>query len=129
MQHNYSPEWRTAYADVVWKVYTAQSEYVAACRDVEDAAALVAFRGDGATIRYDHKQIVWREGAETQNAAESYDHVASVAYERVHSAHATRSQRLRSAQDAFAADKRPTYQEHADSLDAAHAAMMREIRQ
>jgi hypothetical protein len=65
-----------------WKVYSADGEYVAACKDIEDAAALVAFRGDGAQIRYEHRYIVWREGAEQQPAAESYDYVASMATAR-----------------------------------------------
>lgn len=61
-----------------WKVYTADGEYVAACKDIEDAAALVAFRGLGAQIRYEHRHIVWREGFEQQPAAESYDFVATL---------------------------------------------------
>lgn len=61
-----------------WKVYNPQGEYVAACKHVEDAACLVAFYGDGATIRDGHgiRGIVWHEGKEGQPAAESYDHVA-----------------------------------------------------
>lgn len=67
-----------------FKVYF-QKEYIAACKHVEDAAALVAFRGEGSTIRHGHRvsDVVWTEGSESQPAAESYDHVAEVVYERI----------------------------------------------
>lgn len=59
-----------------WKVYTVTGEYVAACHYAEDAAAIVACRGDGTTIRDGHRKIVWREGAECDTAGNSYDIVA-----------------------------------------------------
>ena len=65
------------------KVYTADGEYVAAVRDAEDAAAIIGIRGDGATIRYDHKWILWTEGLEAQPAGDSYDYVAEVVAERL----------------------------------------------
>lgn len=65
-----------------WKVYSADIEYRAACKYVEDAAALVAMLGDGATIRAGHRRIVWTEGQEAQPAAESYDFVYSVVHKR-----------------------------------------------
>ncbi len=69
-----------------WKVYRAVassgSEYVASCKYAEDAAALVAVLGDGATIRYRHKLIVWTEGEENVSAGDSYDAVATIAHER-----------------------------------------------
>ena len=67
-----------------WKVYDDQQRYVASCKYVEHAAALVDFIGDGATIRDGHqsRHIVWTEGSEDQPAAESWDHVAEVAYQR-----------------------------------------------
>jgi hypothetical protein len=65
-----------------WKVYMGD-EYRAATKHVEEAACLVAFLGDGATIRADHKLVVWREGREDQSAAESYDHVVAVAHQRL----------------------------------------------
>lgn len=55
-----------------WKVFSADGEYVAACKDAKDAAALVALRGDGASVRWQHRYIVWREGAETQPASEAH---------------------------------------------------------
>lgn len=66
-------------ASPAWKVYNSAGEYIAACKHLEDAACLVAFNGDGATIRSGHSRVVWREGAETQSAAESYDHVVEIA--------------------------------------------------
>jgi hypothetical protein len=47
-----------------WKVYTEDGEYVASCKFVEDAAAIVAMRGDGTTIRDGHRRIVWTDGAQ-----------------------------------------------------------------
>lgn len=66
-----------------WKVYNAAKEYRAACKAIEEAAVLVAFLGDGATIRCEHSLVVWTEGAEDQSAGESYDHVAEVASRRL----------------------------------------------
>lgn len=58
-----------------WKIYDADGKYEAACKHGEVAACIVALLGDGATIRHDHKLIVWREGSEEISAAESYDQV------------------------------------------------------
>jgi hypothetical protein len=65
-------------ASLSLKIYSADGEYVASCKYCEDAAALVAMRGDGTTIRYGYSRqnIVWTEGKETQPAGESYDFVA-----------------------------------------------------
>jgi hypothetical protein len=65
-----------------YKVYNRHGEYVAACKHAEDAAALVALYGDGATIKHGHRTIVWCEGAESQPAGKSYDFVAQKVYER-----------------------------------------------
>ena len=70
-------------ASPMWKVYDAEKDYRAACKGVEEAACLVAFLGDGATIRCEHTLIVWTEGQEDQPAAESYDHVAETAQRRL----------------------------------------------
>lgn len=61
-----------------FKIYSADNEYLAACKRPEEAACLVAFLGNGSTIRDGHnaKSTVWHEGHESQSAAESYDHVA-----------------------------------------------------
>lgn len=60
------------------KLFTPEGDYVAACKRGEDAACLVAFLGDGATIRLGHspRAILWHEGKESQGAEESYDFVA-----------------------------------------------------
>lgn len=65
-----------------WKVYR-EGEYVASCKYVEDAAALIAMTGGG-DIRdgYNARKIVWREGHETFSAADSYDGVAQIVHER-----------------------------------------------
>lgn len=69
-----------------YKVYTQRSyvrgEYVAACKYLEDAAALVAFLGAESEIRWGHSVKLWREGHEDQPASESYDHVRNVCLER-----------------------------------------------
>jgi hypothetical protein len=66
-----------------WKVYSADGEYLAACKHVEDAAAIVSLRGDGATIRDGHSRAVWTEGAEQTRAYDSYDLVVLTIRERV----------------------------------------------
>jgi hypothetical protein len=67
-----------------WKVYDADGRYQAACKEVEAAAAMIGFYGDGATIRFDHAKsaIVWTEGREVQPAHQSYDFVAELADQR-----------------------------------------------
>lgn len=65
-----------------WKVYSRDGVYLASFVDAADAACFIAALGTGATLRAGHRHIVWREGAETQPAGESYDHVATVADER-----------------------------------------------
>ena len=66
-----------------FKVYTADGEYIAACKHIEDAAAVVALYNEGATIRWMHSKIVWKEGAENFPASESYDEVARIVTERI----------------------------------------------
>lgn len=68
-----------------FKVFTPQGEYEASCKSVETAAAVVSFLGNGATIRYQRVWIVWREGSEEIPASESYDRVATIVLERIHS--------------------------------------------
>ena len=68
-----------------FKVFDKHGEYLAACKRPEEAAVLMAFLDDGATIRDGHavKDIVWHEGEEEQCAAESYDYVAKIVKNRV----------------------------------------------
>jgi hypothetical protein len=65
-----------------WKVYR-DGKYVASCKYVEDAAALIGMSNCG-DIRdgRDSLKVVWREGREAFSAAESYDEVARIVYER-----------------------------------------------
>lgn len=67
-----------------FKVYNADGMYIAACRHIEDAAAVVALHGDGATIRDGHPRTrtVWLEGRDGK-AGDSFDVVGEVAYERM----------------------------------------------
>lgn len=87
----------------VWKIYTRDGEYVAACKDAEDAAALVGLRGDGSTVRYDHKTTVWREGSEECSALDNYDQAAATMHARISEVHARSMARLRDAQASWAA--------------------------
>lgn len=66
-----------------FKVYTREGEYVAACKHAEHAAAIVGLEGEGATVRLDHKHIIWREGAEDGCALESYDYAAEIMHSRI----------------------------------------------
>lgn len=66
-----------------YKVYDAQGTYQAACKEIAAAAVLMGFYGCGATIRLEHRIVLWTEGAEGQPAGESYDHVAEVAAQRL----------------------------------------------
>ena len=69
-------------------IYNEGGAYVASTQFAEDAAALVAVLGDGATISVNNepklwrKYIVWREGRESQSAHESYDHVTEIVHLR-----------------------------------------------
>lgn len=65
-----------------FKVYVG-GEYIASCKSPEDAAGLLALRGDpSGAIRYGHGLTVWREGADGR-AGDSYDAVAALVYRRI----------------------------------------------
>ena len=65
-----------------FKVYR-DKEYVAACKHLEDAAAIVAM-GSSGQIRFQHTRLVlWDEGRESQPAAESYDFVVQTGMRRL----------------------------------------------
>jgi hypothetical protein len=66
------------------KVYTADNEYVASFKHYEDAAAFVAFRGVGTTVRFGHSKsmTLWIEGAEAFPARENYDGAAHIMQDR-----------------------------------------------
>ena len=61
---------------LVWKVYDADRDYIAACRYPEDAGGIVANAGLGTVIKVDGR-IIWKEGSEQQPASESYDFVTA----------------------------------------------------
>src|SRR3990172_8450352 len=64
-----------------FKVYR-YGKYVASCKYLEDAAALVAGHPHG-QIKYDHGYTLWREGQEEFSAGESYDKVARICMGRL----------------------------------------------
>lgn len=64
-----------------WKVYGPDNDYLGSVHHPSDAAAIIAAHGQG-TIRWGHKLVTWREGAERISAGESYDEVAYTCYER-----------------------------------------------
>lgn len=66
------------------KVFDKNGEYVGSLHHAEDAGAVVALYGDGASIRSGHskKCTVWLEGSERQPAGESFDVVADVVARR-----------------------------------------------
>lgn len=61
-----------------FKIYDANGEYQGCTKRAEEAGAVVALLGDGASIRYGHSKswTLWVEGRDG-NAADSYDVVAS----------------------------------------------------
>lgn len=68
-----------------WKVVTHDGTYIASCKAVEDAAAIVALRGPGARIYDSHvakSALVYTNGIDG-NAGDSYDAVAQRVFERV----------------------------------------------
>jgi len=68
-----------------FKVHNPQGDYVASCKFLEDAAALVANYGDGARIRDALTgTLCWHEGREDFPAGDSLDGVREKAFERIH---------------------------------------------
>ncbi len=66
-------------------LYSSENEYRGNLVCPEDAAAMVAFLGDGATVRsgsYPEARVLWTEGSEKQSAAESYDECVDVMLKR-----------------------------------------------
>lgn len=66
-----------------WKVYDAENKYVASTKDTEGACLLMSLYGTNATIRYDHRQIVWTEGVDGI-AQSPYDIQTRVITERLY---------------------------------------------
>ena len=60
-----------------YKVYTPAGEYVAACKQPEDAAAVCSLHGEGSTIRWQHGPVLYIWGPGSDN---SYDAVAEAVH-------------------------------------------------
>ena len=69
---------------LIWKVYSkrvgGKREYVAACRFAEDAAAVVS-EFDGGVVKC-HGTVVFRQGREAIDAADSWVGAACIMRER-----------------------------------------------
>ncbi len=68
-----------------WKVHDENGQYVAACKLVEDAAAVLGGHLPGSCIRdgWAKNRVVWREGEDADGyASDSYDEVAETVERR-----------------------------------------------
>ena len=67
----------------IYKVYTADGEYIASVKLPDYGAILLAGLGQtGATIRDGHKRIVFTDMVDS-DASNSYDEVAKIVYSRM----------------------------------------------
>jgi len=68
----------------IYKVYTADNEYIASVKSPIDGAILVGAHTHG-TVRYGHSKtcIIWNEGNEDFSAGESWDLAADVMADRL----------------------------------------------
>ncbi len=68
-----------------FKVFNPQGKYVAACKFAEDAAAVVAVYGKGASIRWLHakKDLLWTDGVDG-SAGDSLDACAELCHKRLY---------------------------------------------
>lgn len=71
-----------------YKVYDRDGRYQAACKEPEAAACLASLYGEGATVRWQHRAILWREGKDG-NAGDSYDAAAQTILARKRDYHRT----------------------------------------
>lgn len=72
-----------------FKVFDSKGVYQASCKEIEAAAVVVGFYGDGARIKDKETGVlVWAEGSENMPASESFDNVAHHAAARIQQAHA-----------------------------------------
>lgn len=65
-----------------WKIYTRDNEYVASTKNTDTASLVAGYYGDGTTIRFDHRKVVWTEGTDG-SAANSYDETNEIIMSRV----------------------------------------------
>ncbi len=68
-----------------WKVFNPKGQYIASCKHPEDAGAIVACYGKGASIRWGHRKqdTMYTDGVDG-SAGHSYDIVAEVCRRRFH---------------------------------------------
>lgn len=64
-----------------WKFYL-EGQYLAACKNIDDALALCDKHGEGSQIKLAHGATVWTEGKEKFGGIE-YDLAIDVIYERL----------------------------------------------
>lgn len=63
------------------KIYR-DKEYVAACDYFVDAAAIAGMT-TGTVVKWKGRRVIWREGAESVDAADSWDQAAEIMEQRV----------------------------------------------
>lgn len=68
--------------NLAFSIYSEYGELMAKTKYAEDAASVVAFLGEGSTIKVG-KQSVWFEGDEEFPASDSYDGVAAIITKRL----------------------------------------------
>jgi hypothetical protein len=64
-----------------FKVYSDKGEYVASCKHLEDAAAVVSLYLTGATIRDGHSVELYKHGLDGDG--DSFDAIAQLCVERM----------------------------------------------
>ncbi len=60
----------------------SDEEYVAACNYADDAAAICIIYGPGSTIKYNHKQVLYKAGVDGC-AGDSCDEIAEIIFRRL----------------------------------------------
>ena len=66
----------------LYKVYTADNEYIASVKHPEFGAVLLASLTENATLRFGHRKVLWTEGKDGYSA-DSYDKVVALSIERM----------------------------------------------
>lgn len=55
-----------------WKVYDSMKVYQGCAKEPEAAAVMAEWYGDGSTVRYGHKRIVWTHGVDELGSWDSF---------------------------------------------------------
>lgn len=66
-----------------FKVYDSKGEYIASCKYLEDASALMTINGKLSTIREGHKKVIWTEGKEEVLASDTIDGAIKIMSSRI----------------------------------------------